>query len=134
MPIHTCLKNHDGSSSAIEPASCLDMTIQLYRQHSIVLNSICADDDASTRALLRWPNKDYMTNNNTMETPKVAVTRGPNKGIKMQLHPDKGKLPGDIPEPSFVADQNHRRKVLNGKLVTLAAMKVAQKATMTRMD
>jgi hypothetical protein len=73
------------------------------------LKNICADDDASTRALLRWSNADFMKNNNTTEPPKVAVTQGPNKGVKMQPRPDKGKLPGDIPEPAFVADPNHRR-------------------------
>jgi hypothetical protein len=91
-------------------------------------------DDASTRALLRWSNADFMKNNNTTEPPKVFVTRGPNKGVKMQPRPDKGKLPGDIPEPTFVADPNHRRKVLNGELVVLANSKVKEKATMTRMD
>lgn len=133
-PIHTCLRNHDGSSSSMEPAACLDMTIDLYRNKNCIVKLMCADDDASTRALLRWSNADYMKNNNTTQPPKVAVTRGPNKGVKMQPRPDKGKLPGDITEPSFVADPNHRRKVLHGELVVLAAAKKDAKATMTRMD
>ena len=39
-----------------------------------------------------------------------------------------------MPEPTFVADPNHRRKVLTGELITLADAKVAMKETMTKMD
>jgi hypothetical protein len=51
----------------------------------------------------------------------------------MQPHPEKGKLPGDIPEPIFVANPNHRCKVLKGELIALAAAKKNDK-TMTRLD
>jgi hypothetical protein len=81
IPDHMCMKNHDGSSSAMEPAACLEMVIDLYRQRNCIVNMICADDDASTRAIMRWSNADFMMNNNTTEPPKVAVTRGPNKGV-----------------------------------------------------
>jgi hypothetical protein len=134
VPDHYCLKNHDGTSGAMEPVACLEMVVDLYRTHKVLVDWICCDNDASTRAIMRWSNEDYMKNNNTTEPPRVFVTRGPNKGVKMQARPNKGKLPGDIPEPTFVADPNHRRKGLNGELVALAAGKVQQRATMTRMD
>jgi hypothetical protein len=94
---------------------------------------ICADDDASTRSLLRWSNASHMTSNNTDQVPMVPITRGPNIG-KLQARPDKGSLPGHIPEPQFVADPNHRRKVLTGELYQLSLAKVSDKHTMTRMD
>ena len=89
MPVHKCLKNHDGSSSSMEPSACLEMTINLYQQKHCTVNFICVGDDALTRALVRWSNADYMMNNNTSEPPKVFVTRGKNKGKKMQPRPDQ---------------------------------------------
>jgi hypothetical protein len=58
---------------------------------------------------------------------------GPNKG-KLQVCPDKGKLPADVPEPQFIADPNHRRKGLKGELIKLDTAKAEAKVTMTRMD
>jgi hypothetical protein len=130
---HTCYKNFEGSSGAMEPVACLHMTEELYRDYNCVVDLICADDDSSTRALLKWSNANYMKNNNTTEPPQVPITRGPNKG-KPHVRPDKGKLSPEVPEPTFVADPNHRKKVLTGELIALDTSKVAEKATMTRMD
>lgn len=133
-PPHQCWKNHNGSSSSMEPQSCLEMLVDLDRKKKVSISMICADDDASTRSLLRWSNADHMKNNNTTEAPKVLVTRGPNKGKKFITRPDKGKLPGDIPEPEFVADPNHRRKGLTGELYKLFSKSVKAKQTITKMD
>jgi hypothetical protein len=132
-PEHTCYLNHEGSSGAMEPIACLELTTHLYRRYNCCVDLICADDDSSTRALLKWSNADYMKNNNTNEPPTVPITRGKNKGM-LHPHPDRGRLPAEIPEPTFVADPNHRKKVLTGELITLDKAKVADKATMTRMD
>jgi hypothetical protein len=132
-PPHTCYCNHTGSSGAMEPLACLDLTIQVYREFFCCIDLICADDDSSTRALLKWSNADYMKNNNTTTPPLVEISKGPNKG-KPHPRPDRGRLPPDIPEPSFVADPNHRKKVLTGELIAMDKAKVADKATMTRMD
>jgi hypothetical protein len=134
VPLHNCTKNHDGSSSAMEPLACLEMVTELYFKRSVVVGAICIDDDdASTRSMLKWSNANYMNNTNTTEVPKVPISKGPNKG-KLQDRPDRGRLPAEIPEPLFLADPNHRRKVLTGELIALASSKVADKATMTRMD
>jgi hypothetical protein len=133
VPEHTCYFNHEGSSGAMEPIACLELTVELYRKYHCCIGLICADDDSSTRALLKWSNADYMKNNNTSEPPQVPITKGPNQG-KPHPRPDRGRLPADIPEPSFVADPNHRKKVLTGELIALDKAKVSEKATMTRMD
>lgn len=133
-PIHECWKNHEGSSSSMEPIACLDMTVNLFKKQRVAVSTICADDDASTRSLLRWSNADYKINHNTNEVPKIPVSKGINKGKKMVARPDKGKLPGYIVEPKFVADPNHRRKGLTGALYQLASQKVALRHTMTKMD
>jgi hypothetical protein len=75
-----------------------------------------------------------MLNTGTTTVPKVFVSKGPNKGKKQQDRPDKGKLPRQIPEPRFVADPNHRKKVLTGKLHDLAKKQVVERFTMTKMD
>jgi hypothetical protein len=133
MPDHDCTKNHDGTSSAMEPNACLQMVVSLHDDFFVVVHRICADDDASTRSMLRWSNADYMKNNNTNEPPMEPMMRGPNKG-KPKVRSDRGKLPANVPETFFVADPNHRRKVLTGELLTLVKSKVADKFTMTKMD
>jgi hypothetical protein len=133
VPPHDCTKNHIGSSSSMEPIACLEMVQAVYDKWHCVIDSICCNDDASTRSLLRWSNEDHMANNNTTIVPKIPITKGKNKG-KLQDRPDRGKLPAHIPEPKFVADPNHRRKVLTGELYALATAKVSKKKTMTRMD
>jgi hypothetical protein len=134
IPEHECLRNHEGSSGAMEPIACLEMAVALFNNRQCVVHMICLDDDASTRSLMKWSNADYMTNNNTNEPPMVMMTRGPNAGIKQVVRPDRGRLPAEIPEPMFVADPNHRKKVLTGELYALESAKKAERVTMTRMD
>jgi hypothetical protein len=133
VPVHDCLKNHDGTSGSMEPIACLDMVTDMYNKKFCIVERICCDDDASTRSMLRWSNADHMKNNNSNEVPKIPISRGKNAG-KLQPRPDRGRLPGHIPEPKFVADPNHRRKVLTGELIQLSLAKVADHCTMTRMD
>jgi hypothetical protein len=117
----------------MEPKACLDLTIMMYEKFKCVIDLICADDDALTRSLMKWNNADYMKNNNTTKPPTVAIGKGKNAGAS-KVRPDYRKLPGNIPEPKFIADPNHRRKVLTGELIALEKGRVAEKATMTRMD
>jgi hypothetical protein len=130
---HICYANHQGSSGSMEPQACLDLTVFLYEKYKCVVELICADDDSSTRSLMKWSNADYMFNNKTTDAPTIPISKGPNQG-KMRVRPDYGKLPREIPEPVFVADPNHRRKVFVGELIALDKAKVADKQTMTRMD
>jgi hypothetical protein len=54
-PLHDCKRNHDGSSSAMEPQACLDMVIDLYTTKHCIVSKICADDDASTKYKVPTP-------------------------------------------------------------------------------
>jgi hypothetical protein len=130
---HICCKNHEGSPGAMEASACLEIVCDLYRKRHVAIDKICCDEDSSIRADCKWSNADYMANNNTNEVPKVPITKGINKG-RLQERKDKGKLPGDIVKPSFVADPNHCCKQLTGELIALDVTKVAVKFTMTRMD
>jgi hypothetical protein len=120
-PPHNCVRNHEGTSSAMEPKACF-------------VSVICCDDDASTHSLLRWSNEDWMINNNMTTPPKIQKTRGGNSDGPMVTRPNKGKLPGHIPEPQFVADPNHRRKVFTGDLWKFHAKPVAERHGLSRMD
>jgi hypothetical protein len=84
--------------------------------------------------LLKWSNEDWMkNNNNTTVPPKVPITKGPNKGAS-KIRVSHGKLPPELPEPEFVADPNHRKKVFTGELIGLLGAKAADRATLCRMD
>lgn len=130
---HRCWMTHSGSSKSMEAQACLDMTIEMFDQKHIIIKGIVLDDDSSTKAMVRWSNKDWMLNNNTNIAPRVAITKGDNKG-KSHPRPNKGKLPRHVPEPAWVHDPNHRKRVLTGDLHKLLASKASEKFTMTKMD
>ena len=74
-----------------------------------------------------------MKNNNTDVLPMVPKKVGVNKE-KLQLRPDKGKLPEHVLEPLFVADPNHCQKGLTGELIKLDKSTNNKQITMIRMD
>jgi hypothetical protein len=117
----------------MEAAGCLELVIKCFDEFNVIVHRLCCDDDSSIRADCQWNNADYMKNNNTTVLPMVAKKVGKNKG-KMQIHPNKGKLPSHVPEPEFVADPNHRRKGLTGELIKLDKSNNDKRFTMTRMD
>jgi hypothetical protein len=88
IPPHKCRKNHEGSSGSMESQACLEMTIDMFDKKLCSVHTICIDDDASTRSMLKWSNEDYMANNKTTEQPTSLITKGPNAG-KPQPRPDK---------------------------------------------
>ena len=114
-PQHSCTINHDGSSGSMEPKAVLELYVKLCAQHVIVETIVC-DDDSSIKAKLKWSNADHMTNNNTTVYPMIINSKG-----KLVKRPDKGGLPAHLPEPSYIADPNHRRKTLAGELYGLKA-------------
>jgi hypothetical protein len=133
VPMHDCTKNHVGASKAMEPLSALTLVVDTYDRCHVIVARICIDDDASTRAKLKWSNADYMKNNNTNSKPQVPKTQGANKG-EMQDRPDAGKLPGHIPEPAFVADPNHRKKVWTNVLYGMMTKSVEARCHLTTLD
>jgi hypothetical protein len=74
-----------------------------------------------------------MINNNSMVGPRVPITGGKRKG-KTKPRENTGHLPGHIPEPIFVADPNHRRKLLMKELIAVTKSGVGNKCTITTMD
>jgi hypothetical protein len=84
--------------------------------------------------MLKWNNEDWMMNNNTTIPPRVLITSGKQQG-KTKPRENTGRLPGHIHhEPIFVADPNHRRKLLMNDLYKLAKLPIDKRFTMTKMD
>ena len=70
-----------------------------------------------------------MVNNNTDILPTI-INRNGNEVER----PDKGGIPGNMPEPAFLADPNHRKKTLKSCLYGFVKKKVANQKTMTKCD
>jgi hypothetical protein len=117
----------------MESAGCVELVVEPFDKYNVVVAKLCVDDDSSIQADCQWSNKDYLKNNNTDVLPMVPKKVGVNKG-KLHPRPNKGKLPGHIPEPLFVADPNHRRKVLSEELIAMDKATADKRLMMTRMD
>jgi hypothetical protein len=130
IPLHECWKNHNGTSGAMEPSGAVEVIVRAYEKYKVVIRRVCCDDDSSIRANCAWSNADYLKNYNKTELPLVPKTVGINKG-EPQPRLDDGKLPSHVPEPTFVADPNHRRKGLKGELIKLDLSTAKEKLTMT---
>ena len=52
----------------------------------------------------------------------------------MHVHPDNGRLPAHVPEPLFVANPNHQKKVFTKDLRTLLSQKAAVWHGMSNLD
>ena len=129
VPAHDCSQNYDGSSKAMESKAVLQMYIGLYRKKQVRVGLLICDDDSSIKAKLKWSNQDHMINNNTTIVPKVISKNG-----KIRTRPDKGGIPGDIPQPNFGADPNHRTKLVGKEVYGLARRAKSDTYTMTEMD
>ena len=111
-PPHQCFITHEGSSGSMEPKAVLEMYKFLYERQVIV-----ADDDSSIKAKMKWSNADHMLNSNTTTAPKIINSKG-----NLLIRPDHGGIPRHMPQPSFVADPNHRRKTLASALYAFAGL------------
>ena len=127
--MHKCTINHTGSSGSMEPISILNMVIDSFNINCVLVNRIVTDDDSTIKAKLKWSNEDYKTFHNTGEAPKI-INRNGNE-VYRQNH---GMLPVHIPEPSFLADPNHRKKTLKGELYRHLKKPIAQRGGLTQVD
>ena len=113
-PEHKCYINHHGSSGSMEPLAVLQMYKDLYNKQ-VIVDRFVVDDDSSLKAKLKWSNEDHMINTNTTTVPRIINSKG-----NVVPRPNHGGVPRHMPEPSFVADPNHRRKTLSNGLYALA--------------
>ena len=126
---HKCMINHDGSAGSMEPLAVLDMVVEAHTKFFVVIERLITDDDSSMKAKLKWSNADHMLNNNSNERPRII-----NKNGNLVLRPNHGALPRHIPEPTFLADPNHRKKTLKGDLYRQLKKRKAVRDGLTRVD
>mgnify|MGYP000532148467 CR=1 FL=1 len=113
----------------MEPAAILEMYKLLFEKYHVIVDLLITDDDSSIKATMKWSNADAVTNLGLDEAPHVINA----KGDKV-IRPDKGGIPGHMPEPRFAADPNHRKKSLNNVLYQLENYNNDKSMTMTKMD
>jgi len=137
-PEHECFGNFDGTSGSMEPEAMLQMHKALCDQCQTIVGTTATDDDSSIKAKSKWSNADHMKNNSTTDVPKMT-----NRAGNVVPWPDKGGIPGCMPEPGFLADPNHRQKTLANELCALEKLgkqpdkkdpKKKWNMTMTKMD
>ena len=111
IPTHECVNNHSGSSKSMESEAILHMCEECYNHKGFFVKTICADDDTTMKKVLRH-NYDQLVKDGVMtkaDKPKKS----------------SGKLDFAVPEPSFLADFNHRVKSVGRAIYELAKMKLA---------
>jgi len=128
-PPHSCRKTWNGSSGAMEPVALLNVFVELHNNHHVICSCIVTDDDSSIKSKLKWSNKDWKINNKSETPPYVYDNKG-----KRSVRPDHGCLPGNMPEPTFLADPNHRKKAWSNCLCALEKKNKDASMTMTKMD
>ena len=112
-PDHDCVKNHIGSSKSMEPEAIFRMVNRAFDVLMFTVAVITSDDDSSMKSTLKhsW---QLLIEKGFMKKSEWPVT------LKGHKKTDNGRLPLHIPEPTFLADFNHRVKVLGGKIYGLA--------------
>ena len=97
---HTCPRNYSGSSKGMEADAALAVYKELFESSNktTAIGHIIADDDSSMRSMLRHPT----------------------------MHHRKGALPPELPEPQWLADPTHRRKIIAKPFFALAALGKSQ--------
>ena len=93
------------------------------------MKEIIADDDSSIKAKMKWSNEDFMVRNQTVQAPTII-----NRNGNVSRRPNHGELPIDMEEPTFLADPNHRKKVLKGLLYKQLKVQMKQRHGLTRVD
>ena len=111
IPAHECVRNHLGSSKSMESEAILYMCKESFYSKGFYVHCVCADDDTTMKKVLRH---NY---NQLVKDGVMAKADKPKKS--------SGKLDFAIPEPSFLADFNHRVKSVGRALYELAKAKLA---------
>ena len=113
IPKHKCVKNHDGTSKAMESRGIYNLFIEFWDTKKVWIKTIVSDDDSSMRSQMRHSYKDLIDNQ------LMTVSEWPRNACG-QKKPDNGKLPIHMKPPNFVADPNHCIKVFGKQMYNLA--------------
>eukprot|EP00978_Attheya_sp_CCMP212_P010989 scaffold26814_cov35-Attheya_sp.AAC.2 len=114
IPPHPCPKNFEGSSKSMESMACITLYTRMFKETKVHAKTIVSDDDSSMRSQVKWKIQDKIQARMIPEWPTYTDANGKKKKVAC-----KGKLPLDIPEPSFIAYPNHRKRVFTDHLYKL---------------
>ena len=95
---HECPNNFEGSLKIMEASTIRKMVEDAFYNRFFIIDVIVSNNDSTMRAVIKHPYK----------------------GARGQvLKSSKGKLPTEIPEPSFLADPSHRVKVVEKHIFSI---------------
>ena len=117
-----CVKNHDGSSKSMECQALLMMGVAAPTR-GFHIGCVVADDDTTMKKIMRH-NYKKMIESGEMRKEDHPLNKD---GKKIA----SGDLPSHIPEPTFLADFNHRVKSV-GKAIYELAMKSKRESTVSK--
>eukprot|EP00957_Ditylum_brightwellii_P016098 1212241-Ditylum_brightwellii.AAC.1 len=104
---HKCVKSYEGSSKGMEAYTALELVEHAKCHRGFIVGCIVANNDSSMKALLRHSYTELVANSPNYKWPRIYPKKPDTLGVKLR---DAGKLPLDIPEPSWLADPTHRTK------------------------
>ena len=114
-PKHECPQNHIGSSKSMECEAIYRMVIEAYDKLHYTIGTIISDDDSTMKSNLKH-SFDEKIKKGLMSKSDWSKT------IKGHKKADHGRLPLHILEPQFLADFNHRVKVVGKTIYHFAKM------------
>ena len=114
-PPHECPKNHLGSSKSMETEAIWLMVQESYYNHGFTCSVIVTDDNSTMKSNLKHSWKEKVEKGIMKQSEWPRTKRNVAKK-------DTGRLPLDVPEPSFLADFNHRVKTVGKTVYGLAAL------------
>ena len=123
-----CASNYMGSSKGMEAKGAVGNVLGIYHTGKAYVAEVVADDDSSTRSLLRHSHKDKKRKADELGE-SYELPRYDGGGLK----PDHGMLPLHHPEPVFFADVNHRLRSKSKKEYA-HAREPLYKSKCTKMD
>ena len=113
---HECVQNYDGSSKGMEAHAALELTKEAKIRRGFIVGCIVADDDSSMKALVRHSYTERQANDPNYKWPRLRPKKPGTLGSKLR---DTGKLPLEVPEPTWLADPTHRTKVVASRFFGL---------------
>ena len=76
---HVCMKNHQGSSKAMEPQGILEQYMEMYDKFNSKISHMVTDDDSTIKSKLKYTNAAWMVVNNSDKESRITMKNGKTK-------------------------------------------------------
>eukprot|EP00957_Ditylum_brightwellii_P156986 11947588-Ditylum_brightwellii.AAC.1 len=91
----------------MEAHAVLELTKEATLCRGFIVGCIIANDDSFMKALVRYSYTERQANNPSYKWPRFCPKKPGTLGSKLC---DTGKLPLDVPKPTWLADSTHQTK------------------------